>query len=115
LAMISCQDGRFADGAELARKSLANNPRHARAYVLLGRALSGLGRHEEALPSYEHAIALEPDLAQAHGHRADALSELGRNAEAIESYDRALALAPTVVEDWFNRGARESAVRVVPL
>jgi len=31
LGMMSCQDGRFADGAEHARKSLANDPRHARA------------------------------------------------------------------------------------
>ncbi len=43
LAMISCQSGRFAEGAVLARKSLAIDPQHARAHVLLGRALSALG------------------------------------------------------------------------
>ena len=110
LAMISCQHGRFADGAELARKSLADDPRQARAHVLLGRALSALGQQAEALASFECALALAPDLAQAHGGRADVLSELGRGAEAIDSYDRAVALAPDGVEDWFNRGGALVAV-----
>src|SRR5580693_3692763 len=71
LAMISCQHGRFAEGAELARQSLANDPRQARAHVLLGRALSALGQHADALASFECALVLAPDLAQAHGNRAD--------------------------------------------
>jgi protein O-GlcNAc transferase len=110
LAMISCHQGCFAEGAELARKSLVGNPRHSRAYVLLGRALNALEQHEEALASFERAIALAPDLAQAHGNRADVLSQLGRNAEAIHSYDRALSLAPDSTKDWFNRGVLLVAV-----
>lgn len=104
LGMMSCQNGRFAEGAEHARQSLAREPGHARAHVLLGRALGALGQPDEALTSFERAIALAPDLAEAQGHSADVLSELGRNEEAVESYDRALALAPDVVEDWFSRG-----------
>lgn len=104
LALIACQQGRFAEGADLARKSLAAEPRQARVHVLLGRALDRLGTPGEALASFDRAIALDPNLAPAHGHRADVLGELGRPAEAIESYDRALALAPGAIEDWFNRG-----------
>jgi len=104
LGMISCQFGRFAEGAERARKSLANDPRHAGAQVLLGRALSGLGLHEEALTAFDRAIVIAPDLAQAYAHRADLLTDRGRTTEAIESYDRALTLAPDSVNDWFNRG-----------
>jgi protein O-GlcNAc transferase len=104
LGMISCQHGRFAEGAELARKSLAKEPGHAGAQVLLGRALNGLGRHDEALATFDRAIAMMPDLAPAHAHRADLLMDLGRNTEAIESYDRALSLAPDSANDWFNRG-----------
>jgi protein O-GlcNAc transferase len=110
LATISCHDGRFAEGAELARKALVADPQHARAHVLLGRALSELGRNEEALASLERAISQAPDLAQAHASRADVLCDLGRNTEAIESYDRALVLAPDAVEDWFNRGLALQAV-----
>jgi len=110
LGMISCQRGRFAEGAVLARKSLGSDPRHARAHVLLGRALNALEQRDDALASFERAIALAPELAPAHGHRADVLSELGRDAEAIESYDRALALDPELIEDRFNRGTALLAV-----
>ena len=110
LGMISCQQGRYVEGSEFARKSLVSDPRHVRAHVLLGRALSALGCRDEALVSFERAIALAPELAAAHGHRADILCELGRNVEAIESYDRALALAPNLLEDWFNRGVALFAV-----
>ncbi|HTV38543.1 MAG TPA: tetratricopeptide repeat protein, partial [Xanthobacteraceae bacterium] len=105
LGMISCQHGRFAEGAEHARQSLVGDPRHVRAHVLFGRALTAIGRREEALACFDKAISLAPDLGQAHGHRADVLCALGRSVEAVESYDRALALAPDALEDWFNRGA----------
>jgi predicted O-linked N-acetylglucosamine transferase (SPINDLY family) len=105
LALISCQHGRFEEGAELARKSLASEPKQARGHVILGRALHALGRNDDALASFDRAIALAPDLAPAHANRADVLSKIGRNAEALDSYDRALALAPDSVADWMNRGA----------
>src|SRR6202030_2192663 len=104
LALISCQHGRFEEGAELARKSLDSDPKQARSHVILGRALHALGRNDDALASFDRAIALTPELAPAHANRADVLSKIGRNAEALDSYDRALALAPDSVADWMNRG-----------
>src|ERR1700731_1996081 len=104
LALISCQHGRFEEGAELARKSLRSDPKQARSHVILGRALHALGRHADALSSFDRAIALAPELAPAHANRADVLSKIGRNAEALDSYDRAVALAPDSVADWMNRG-----------
>jgi protein O-GlcNAc transferase len=103
LALISCQHGRFEQGAELARKSLDSDPQQARSHVILGRALHALGLHDDALASFDRAIALAPELAQAHANRADVLSKIGRNVEALDSYDRALALAPDSVADWMNR------------
>jgi predicted O-linked N-acetylglucosamine transferase (SPINDLY family) len=104
LALISCQHGGFEEGAELARKSLASDPKQARSHVILGRALHALGRNDDALSSFDRAIALAPELAPAHANRADVLSKTGRNAEALDSYDRALAFAPASVADWMNRG-----------
>lgn len=103
LALISCQHGRFEEGAGLARKSLASDPKQARSHVILGRALHALGLHDDALSGFDRAIALTPELALAHANRADVLSKIGRNAEALDSYDRALALAPDSVADWMNR------------
>jgi tetratricopeptide (TPR) repeat protein len=110
LATILCQQNRFADGAEHARRSLANDPHHVRAHVLLGRALNALGHANEAIASFDRGIALTPDFAQAHSHRADILSDLGRNHEAVESYNQALALAPESIEDRFNRGIALAAL-----
>ena len=104
LALIACQHGRFEEGAELARKSLAGDPKQARSHVILGRALHALGFHADALSSFDRATALAPELAPAHANRADVLSKIGRNAEALDGYDRALALAPDSVADWMNRG-----------
>jgi tetratricopeptide (TPR) repeat protein len=66
-------------------------------------ALSNVGRYDEALASYDRAIAL--GTTDAHGGRADALVALGRLADAVESFDRALAHDPSSVVDWCNRGA----------
>src|SRR6202023_1966305 len=104
LAVISCQQACFAEGAGLARKSLDSDPKQARSHVILGRALHALGSHDDALASFDRAIAQAPELAPAHANRADVLSKIGRNAEALDSYDRALALAPDSVADWMNRG-----------
>jgi tetratricopeptide (TPR) repeat protein len=104
-AMACCEQGRIAEGIELARKSLALDPGQARTHRLLGTAFLHAGQGTDALASFERAIALAPESAPAHGGRADALSALGRLPEAVESYDRALALRPDSVEDWCNRGA----------
>ena len=104
LAVIGCQQGRFDEGIELARRSLTSEPHQPRAHNLLGMALSRLGRHEEALVSFDHAIVHQPDLADAHGNRASALLELGRTVEAVSSYERAVALQPDSIGDWLNLG-----------
>jgi len=44
---------------------------------------------EDALASYERAIALKPNLADALSNRGDALMQLGRIADALASFDRA--------------------------
>jgi len=105
LAQVSCQQGRFETGVELARAVLATDPRRARAHLLLGMALARLKRPHEALASFDCALAQAPDLADAHGNRGDALAALGRQSEAVASYDRALAIAPDSIDNWWNRGA----------
>jgi tetratricopeptide (TPR) repeat protein/SAM-dependent methyltransferase len=104
LAVIGCQQGRLGDGIELARRSLASDPRQPRAHNLMGMALSRLGRHAEALVSFDAALVEQPDFADAHGNRASALMELGRLADALASYQRAVALEPNSIGDLLNLG-----------
>src|SRR5689334_13534157 len=72
LAVMSCQQGRFSDGIELVRRSLATDQRQPRAHNLNGMALSRLGRHADALVSFDAALVEQPDFADAHGNRGSA-------------------------------------------
>lgn len=75
----------------------------AAALVNHGVRLAGQQRLDEALVSFDRAIALEPDLFEALRNRGTLLYRLGRFDEAVASYDRALALKPDV-EILRNRG-----------
>ena len=59
---------------------------------------------DEALASYDRALALRPDYAEALNNRGNALQELKRYDEALASYDRALTLRPDYAEALNNRG-----------
>ena len=63
-----------------------------------------LKRSEEALASYDKAIALKPDYAEAYNNRGNALMDLKRPEEALASYDKAIALKPDYAEAYNNRG-----------
>ena len=67
-------------------------------------ALRELKRFDEALASYDRALALRPDYAEARSNRGSALDDLKRYDEALASYDRALALRPDFAEALSNRG-----------
>ena len=59
-----------------------------------GVILDALKRHEEALESFDRALAQQAGDAVIHYNRGNALKGLGRYEEALASYDRALAIAP---------------------
>ena len=63
-----------------------------------------LKRLDEALASYDKAIALKPDYAEAYNNRGNALKDLKRLDEALASYDKAIALKPDYAEAYNNRG-----------
>jgi tetratricopeptide (TPR) repeat protein len=65
-----------------------------------------LGRHDEALASYDRAIAWMPDRADFHFNRGFILGRLGRHVEALASFDRAIALKPDYVDAHHNRSLK---------
>lgn len=69
-----------------------------------GTALFSLGRYEEAIQSYSHALKIEPGKYTLWDSKGIALSKLGRYEEAIESYDMALKLKNDDWETMYNRG-----------
>lgn len=62
--------------------------------INMAAALSGLGRHEEALSFNDDALALDPNDTTAWQGRAATLQNLGRYAEAVVCCDEALRIAP---------------------
>jgi tetratricopeptide (TPR) repeat protein len=85
-------------------QALKRNPQFAQAHFDTGNALLELKRHEEALASYDRALAIQPDLVQALSNRSNALFELKRHEEALASCDRALAIQPAFAQALSNRG-----------
>ena len=65
--------------------------------------LQELKRLDEALASYDKALALKPNYAEAIYNRGVALQDLKRFDEALASYD-AIALKPDYAEAYNNRG-----------
>jgi tetratricopeptide (TPR) repeat protein len=56
--------------------------------------LQELRRYEDAVASYDKAIALKPDFAEACGSRGNSLRDLKRYEEAVASYNKAIELKP---------------------
>lgn len=73
--------------------------------TLQGLCSSGLGRHAQALASFDRALELQPGDVPATINRGTTLRALGRPAEALACYDRLLASAPESFEVFNNRAA----------
>ena len=67
-------------------------------------SLLRLGRNEDALDSFERALALHPGYVEAHNNRATRCRACGVR-RALASYDRALVLRPDYPEAHYNRGS----------
>lgn len=68
-----------------------------------GNTLTSLGRFEEALASYDRALALDSSYMLAWNNRGVVLKEMKRLEQALASYDRALALKPDLAAVLTNR------------
>jgi Flp pilus assembly protein TadD len=69
-----------------------------------GAVLDTLQRFNEALASYDKALAISPDWADALYNRARTLRSLARFEEALACYDRAVLLTADKPQLFFNRG-----------
>src|SRR5664280_2193422 len=70
------------------------DPRNAAAWYNKGNSLHRLGHDEEAISSYDKALALNPRDAMTWDNKGSSLSSLGRYEEALDCLDKALALNP---------------------
>ncbi len=75
-----------------------------------GSSLDNLGRHEEAIACYDHALGLNAQLVAAWFNKGVALYALRRVEEAVGCYDRALGLHPASEQAWSNKGVALKAL-----
>jgi len=79
-------------------------PEDAAARNNLGNALGRLGRLEDAVINYRHALRLNPQFAEAHNNLGHALLDLRQLDAAAASLRRAIELKPCYAEAHDNLG-----------
>ncbi|MCB5187713.1 tetratricopeptide repeat protein [Methylobacillus caricis] len=94
--------GQLQQAEVKARALLKQYPGALVVYNVLGVALEGQGKYEEAVQSYRKALAINPSISEMHFNLGSALSQLGRDEEAITSYRRAIAISPGLAVAHFN-------------
>jgi tetratricopeptide (TPR) repeat protein len=105
VAVLALQEGQIAEGIKVLLRALDFGPPQARLHNLLGQAYLRLNQDDDALASFDRAIACEPGFADAYGNRANVLADMGRLPEALAAFDQALALRPDNAEDLCNRAS----------
>ena len=61
------------------------------------------GRHEEAIPFFERAIAMSPAVPAYHNNLGETYRRVGKLEQAIECYGRAIALKRDYPPGYSNR------------
>ncbi|MBA5828090.1 tetratricopeptide repeat protein, partial [Escherichia coli] len=69
-------------------------PDDVQTLVRRGNTLIGLRRYDDALVSFDRALAVSPLVLDALCNRGGALRALGRLDDALDTYDRALMVDP---------------------
>ena len=104
LGVIAIQTSQPHLAVKLITKSIALNPKNARAHYNLGAALQELKKFELAVTSYDKAINFDSKYSQAYSNRGAALKELNQLEAALTSYDKAIFINPDNANDHSNRG-----------
>ena len=92
------------DDCDKATEFNPDDPLNWCIWTLRGNSLSDLGRHEEAIASYDKAVEFKRDYHEAWSNRGISLDDLDRYEEAIASYDKAIKFKPDFHEAWSGRG-----------
>src|SRR6478735_6101933 len=88
--------------AQICRHLIEQNHDVANAWHLLGLSEAQCGRHEQALPLFDRALALEPAHVGFLLNRGVSLQALGRYDAAEETFRSALAVNPRFPEAFNN-------------
>lgn len=100
--VVSCQSGATEKGVDYLQRALQNGGDSDDNRINLAKALSELGRWQEALDiCAPNGAAPSPDRQRMH---ADLLKAQGRPAEAVWAYERIVYEQPQNFDAWNNLG-----------
>jgi tetratricopeptide (TPR) repeat protein len=105
LGLLMLRQREFANAQEQFNLALQTSQLDPMIWNGLGLAQASLGRIDEAISNYRHALGLNPNFADAFMDLGAAFSALGKYAEAIEMSAKALRLRPDVAETHALLGA----------
>src|SRR5262249_57335588 len=103
-AVVAYERGQLREADRLARAILGVKADYFDAVHLIAIINARQHRFDEALASYDRALAVRPDFAEALSNRGVTLQELKRFDEALASYERARDAPPDHSEAPGNRG-----------
>ena len=93
-------------------------PETAQEWFERGLKQAQIGELEEAIASWDAAIAIEPTMAPAWHNRGSALGNMGRLEEALLNFQEAATHNPEDAYIWFNHGmvleALDRNVQAIP-
>jgi tetratricopeptide (TPR) repeat protein len=103
-AIASYQAGQFGEAEQTCQKIIAKKSSFFDAHHVLGIIQASQGKNDQALTSYNRALAVQPNHADTLSNRGNVLAGLQRFDEALASYNRALAAKPNHIGALNNRG-----------
>ena len=98
------REGQFAQAVESLRSATEHLPNHAQSWNHLGLALHGLGKADEAVAAYQHALRLDRNLAVVHYNYGLILLENNRLPEAVFELTAFTTLTPNASDGWSKLG-----------
>jgi len=102
IALIS--SGQTQEAFDAIEALIKDHPNEPILYNISGACYAGLGQLDNAIISYEKALAIKPDYADAHNNLGNALERLGKLDAAVNSLEKALAIKPDYPDAYFNLG-----------
>ena len=103
-AMLSLKAGDYQGTIEGCNQLLEIAPNSTDAYILRGRARSGLGEFEGAFEDWRQSLTINPNIAEAHYNLASLYLAKGVDNLALEHYSQAIAINPNLIEAYYQRG-----------
>jgi tetratricopeptide (TPR) repeat protein len=104
LGVIALQRGQYGLAVERIGAAIGLDGTVALYRSNFGNALKAVGRLDDAVAAYHHAICLKPDYPQAICNLGAALQGLQRNHAAVAAFRSAIRINPDLAEAYSNMG-----------